>query len=664
MKNKIDKFLFTVLLLELGFLGNSNAFAAEIPSNVNLDYGGIINTHDMTMLKERERLSGEQKDFQNFQNRKNNEEESVINDNNEVYDGKVEKVYNAETSKKLKEKQQNTDKTKKTRKKKFFISGKNKIKQPEIIEEQTENTPSAVEETHSYDDRVFIKSVAVTYSSILTDYEIQSLTDTVTDKYVTFQDLEKLVENFNYLYASKGYVTAHAFLPPQTITDNKVRITLVEGVVGNVTINNNKYTSSNYIKKRINIKKGDIFQIINLEQNIVAFNNYNSGIRLKANLNKGAVEGTTDVNITAEEKFPFRVTALADNAGRKTIGEYRGGLMLQADSLFKQRDRLTIGSYVSRHSVTPFADYNIPVNKKDGRIGFMFSSSYAEIGEGPYKMFDISSRSYNYSLYYTHPLIRKPKFELTSYTAANYKEASTSFFDYRLNTDQITSFETALSARYDTERGIWYLNQGIYQAFPIFDDTSKYFKYTGSIIRLHDFGHGIIGQFKGVYQYSPKDIMPYIDQFQAGGIATVRGYSEGLLIGRSGYVLSAELMFPILPKEVTVKKNKEKIKIPFLGQFVKGLFFVDHAGVYPYKGEGFGARSYNKNDYVTSTGAGLRVTLPGDATARLYWGYPITTNSNETYVRRPRFSFEVSLTPDFDKLLKMKKQREENNIDL
>ena len=331
--------------------------------------------------------------------------------------------------------------------------------------------------------------------------------------------------------------------------------------------------------------------------------------------------------------------------------------MAYADSVFGYRDRLSFGSYVSRHSVTPFADYNIPVNKYDGRVGFTFSSSFAEIGEGPYEIFDIKSRSYTYSLYYTHPLIRKPNFELNSYTAVNYKQANTRFGDYSLYTDKITSFETSLNARYDSKRGIWYLNQGVYHAFPIFDDNSKYFKYTGSLIRLHDFGHGIVGQFRTSYQFSPTDVMPYIDQFQAGGLATIRGYSEGLLIGRSGYIISGELIFPLAPQSISIKnkQNGEKRQVPFVGKYVKGVLFVDHAGIYPFKGEGPGARSYNSDDYIVSCGFGLRIALPGDASARLYWGIPLMHNNHEVYRRNPRFSFELSLAPDFDRILELRR---------
>ena len=674
-----------LLLAAVILFAQSSCFADPIggfnPSDIptNMNYGGIINSHDMMMLKEKQRLQDEAKDFQNFQDRKQgkHKKDEVIKDET----GSGEKIYDAETSQKLKEQQELLKKEQQKKKKRFgFFKRKSKNNQEEQIQEQstgnaaedsatqddskkkiiektdtTTTIKAKTEKTNVQDGKVFIKAVGVTNSQILSDAEIQAITDSVIGQYVSFEDLEKLVQDFNYAYAEKGYVTARAFLPPQTIQDGVVRINLVEGLVGEVSVENAKWTSENYVKKRISAKKGDIFQIVELEQDILKFNKYNNGIKLKANLVKGEKIGTTDIKLQADEKFPFRVTALMDNAGRKTIGELRGGLMAQADSLFKQRDRLTIGSYASRHSVTPFADYNIPVNKYDGRVGFLFSSSYAQIGEGPYKIFDIESRSYNYSLYYTHPLIRKPNFELNGYVGANYKQAATSFGGYTLNTDKIASVEAALNARLDTKKGIWYLNQGVYQAFPLFDKDIKYFKYTGSLIRLHDFGHGIVGQLRGMYQFSPEDVMPYIDQFQAGGLATVRGYSEGLLIGRSGYIISSELLFPIAPQKITIKRKNEKRQIPFIGSYVKALAFVDHAGVYPFKGEGPGARSYTQADYMLSMGLGLRISLPGDATARLYWGCPLMHNPNEVYYRNPRFSFEISLSPDIDKILKYRK---------
>ena len=48
---------------------------------------------------------------------------------------------------------------------------------------------------------------------------------------------------------------------------------------------------------------------------------------------------------------------------------------------------------------------------------------------------------------------------------------------------------------------------------------------------------------------------------------------------------------------------------------------------------------------------GLRVQLPGELSARLYWGFPLINNRWETDRKYGRFHFELTLAPDFDALL-------------
>lgn len=265
----------------------------------------------------------------------------------------------------------------------------------------------------------------------------------------------------------------------------------------------------------------------------------------------------------------------------------------------------------------------------------------------------MGSNAYQYSLYYSQPIIRKPGMELKAYGGLNYKR-SRSFSsidildDWIGSTDQITSVEAALQLRKDTKYGIWYLNQNAYYAIPIFDSNrdNNYFKYSGSLVRLHDFSHGVIGQLRSNYQIVPGDKqIPYLDMMQTGGLATVRGYQEGLMIGKNGYFLSGELMFPLLPREITSPRSGEKI--PFIGRYVKGAIFADHAGIFPSAREDYYGGSY----FLASIGMGLRIQLPGDLSARLYWGYPLINNRWEQDRKYGRFHFELSLTPDIDALL-------------
>ena len=510
---------------------------------------------------------------------------------------------------------------------------------------------------------VFINSVDVAPSEILTKEEINSIVQPIVGRNVFISDIQKVIDQLNNLYAQKGFVTAKAFLPEQTVQNGNIHIELIESKVGNISVEQNKWTRTKYITDRIEQQPGQLFDIVELEQDILDFNRYNEGVNLTANLTAGTTPGTTDIAIKANENFPFHVVGIMDNAGRYQTGHLRGGAMIYADSLFHNRDRLSLGSYFSGGAISPFADYNFPVNKKDGRVGFMYASTFAKIKWGPLTDLDLKSKSYIYSLYYSQPLVRKPGFELKSYLAGNYKRARTSIFDdlIDLGVDEITSVDLALNLRKDTKYGIWYANQGVSMAFPIFDSQSSYVKINGSAVRLHDFSHGVIGQLRGNYQVIPNDKhIPYLDQFQVGGLATVRGYSEGILMGKNGYYLSGELMFPLLAREITSPRSGEYV--PFIGKYVKGAVFADHAGVFPTHREDY----YDGSYFLASVGMGLRVQLPGDLSARLYWGYPLINNAYETDRKYGRFHFELTLEPNLDALLRSRStapQRVEKHVE-
>jgi len=598
MKKKLLLILILCSVLQIPTFAAPDVLPNIIPE------AGAINTHDLDTLKMQQIEQQVQEDFQNYEKRK-----------------KEEKI-----------------KTKKQKKIKA------KVEKANVEEYATKG--------------VYIENIQVSPSQILTEEEIKEILDDYTKTNIAIEQLKEIVDRINKLYLEKGFVTARAYLPEQTIENETIKIELIEGKVGDVSIEGNKWTRSSYISKRLNLKKGELFNISDLEQSLVLFNRYNDGVQLNGTLLPGQSQlGTTDINVKVKERIPFRVTALMDNAGRTTIGKIRGGLMLQDESLFGFRDKLTIGAYASRYSVTPFADYSIPVNKKDGRVGFSFSSSNSKIGYGPYRDFNIRSRSQNYSLYYLQPLYRRPWTELSSYTSISYKKAVTNFDGTDINKDEVTSAQTGLNFRYDTKRGIWYLNQNVYYAFPIFDNRSNYLKLDGGILRVHDFGRGFVGTLRGNYQVIPnQEQVPYIDQIIAGGIATVRGYSEGLLIGRNGYIVSAELMFPLGPRAIKSRKDKEKY-IPFIGNYLKGFVFADHAGIFPYKGSGVGAQGYDSNDFLVSIGLGLKISLPGSLTAKLAWGFPLMRNNHESDYRQGRFHFELSMQPDFDALVKLRKPK-------
>ena len=502
---------------------------------------------------------------------------------------------------------------------------------------------------------VYVTSIEVAASEILSREEISNVISKYVNRNLYITDIQEMINELNALYDNRGFVTARAYLPEQQVSDGSIYVGLMESRIGQINVENNKWTKTNYVLNRLPEKEGELFDIVQLEKDVLDFNRYNEGVNLTANLKAGQKEGTTDIDLIANENFPFHIIGVMDNAGRKSTGSLRGGPMLVADSLFKMRDKMGTGVYFSKGAISPFFDYNIPVNKYDGRVGFSYSSTFAKVKSGPYKFLGLRSRSYIYSLYYSQPIVRRSDFELKGYGSLNYKRAwaasdllkDLGWNNGVLTKDQVTSVDLGLNLRKDTRRGIWYANQDASMAVPIFDSASSYFKYSGGLLRLHDFSHGIIGQLRGNYQIIPNSKrIPYLDQFQTGGLVTVRGYSEGILMGKNGYFTSADLMFPLLPRQITSPRTGEKI--PFIGNYVKGVLFADHAGVFPYVKQDV----YDGSYFLASIGMGLRVQLPGDLSARLYWGYPLINNRYETDRKMGRFHFELTLEPNIDKLLK------------
>ncbi len=499
---------------------------------------------------------------------------------------------------------------------------------------------------------VTIKEIVFPKSSVFSDEELQNFAAPLMNKTVTIEEINKVIENISKAYVLADYFTSRAYLPEQNINEGTLHIALYEGRVGKITVSNNKWTRSSYVQNRIETKEGDLFKLRALEKQVIGFNN-ESDVKLNVQIKPGEEQGTTDVEIKTDDKFPFHITGVFDNQGRDNIGVLRGGAILQADSLFGIRDKFATGAYFGSNSQVLFADYNAPVNKKGTRVGGTFSFNHVNFRNG---IFDFMGKTFGYTAYVTHPLIKKDKFTLNSYTAANAKLTNTDVEGITLFKTSTFSGTQGVNARWDTKKGIWLT--GHYATVGYFDEEfakNAFFKYEGNAVRLHDFGHGIIGEFRVAGQFSPTKELPWIEQYQTGGLASIRGYSEGVLIGRSGYNATAEIItpIPILPKKIGGKKIgyiNPRDMIKFAAFLDQGAIFSDMSGGLP------------SNQFLISTGAGLRINVTNELMARMYWGFPFVNTIYEADRRMGRFHFELSTRPDLTRIVRMRNKKEVKEV--
>ncbi len=140
---------------------------------------------------------------------------------------------------------------------------------------------------------------------------------------------------------------------------------------------------------------------------------------------------------------------------------------------------------------------------------------------------------------------------------------------------------------------------------------------------------------KGSGQLSTVSLLPSPEQFQIGGMSTVRGYPEGMLIGDHGDLVSAELNFPLpLPEPEVLGFSPRKA--------LQGFVFADHGGAFPYKGNN---ESINKNDFLTgvNVGVGLNLNFTKYLSGKVSMGVPLQTYRTACGGARFYFYFQSAL---------------------
>ena len=485
-------------------------------------------------------------------------------------------------------------------------------------------------------------------SEILSEKELQKIIRPLEENEVTIKDLYGAVGAINALYKKKGAIAAQAVLPPQKVEDGIVQIQLVEARVGRVAIENNQSTRENYIKDGVDISVGDLVQLSDLEENIFFFNSVND-IELRATLKPGSKFGTTDYILKVKEPPKYQFAIFTDNAGRKDVGRERVGFSFTNKSLFGFRDSLTLGGFVGignseAHSNAfddvfgtraAFASYNFPINSHGTRLHASYDLSNIVIIAGQAEALNVEGKSENMGLQVRHPFVVQPNIQLNGFFGGNVKNSETDFDKITLLRQEVKT----LSFGFDMQ--ITFSHSSIYTRHVYTDSLDERFgdtnfiKYNGEVGLTSVYSNNIVTIMRVKGQWTDNTILPSAEQFQIGGMSTVRGYREGFLIGDRGYFTSMEASFPVLLSDWTSRGN------PF-EQKVRGMIFVDHGAAFPFTPPG---QHINKDDFLTSAGGGLIVNFSRILTAKVLVGFPLSKRIGETSLRDPKIHFIAQFFP-------------------
>ncbi|MDA8090027.1 MAG: hypothetical protein M0Z61_07380 [Nitrospiraceae bacterium] len=388
-----------------------------------------------------------------------------------------------------------------------------------------------------------LKAVTFNHSDFLKKGQIEKIIKPFVGKEVCFADLQKIVNGINRLYRGKGVFTAVAIIPPQKIKNGTVRIELVEGKLGALTIKNSKYTRPGFIENRIPVKRGEVVDLGKLNREIV-FLNRTTNLNVRADLEPGSSFGQTNLALSVKGPERVNIQFFADNYGSQSTGRDELGAYLGLNGLLGDDD--TLSGYViygQDDNVYGSAAYSLILNRYDGRLNLSYSRNKINIIRGPYEQLGISGNSDSAALSFDQPLLATSSWKLDVVPSLSYTGSSTSSESFELS--HVTDYAYSLGADL-----YWYFKRGMFLLNPApqfinsheeFGRNRGIFVFGNYLSGYYVFNRNWHATLNSAVQYAATEELAPSGLFQLGGISSLRAYEPGILSGDSGYYVQLEL---------------------------------------------------------------------------------------------------------------------------
>lgn len=447
--------------------------------------------------------------------------------------------------------------------------------------------------------RFRLNAVRFPDSAYLSAGELAAIAQPFVGREVGFEELRQIVAAVNQRYEARGIVTARATLPPQTIENGVVDVTLVEGRIGATRIEGGSPEGQAVVQRRVQFPDGMLADIGAIETALVRFNRTGDA-QLRAAVVPGAALGQTDLVLSLFEPKRTMVDLFVDSNGFETTGRWQGGGVVRVHRLFTGDDRLTASAILSDGVKTGAIAYSAGLGNSGARLGLSYAHGETRVTDGELARFGIRGLSDSLSANVTTLLWADSRTSITGTGGAGYTRSRTRVDGLEVSDTELVSGDLSLSLLHAAP-GVQVVAT---QAFSLVraDEAVLGLARTLALFRFGLSAEVLAGPLllraRGDAQLTPDSDLPGLLQYQVGGTASARGYAPGLAGGDNGYSIGVEAGLPLGSGAVRTR--------PYL--------FADQAGAFSRGGD----------VVLRSAGAGLELALNQRLTFDAYAAQALT----------------------------------------
>lgn len=497
-----------------------------------------------------------------------------------------------------------------------------------VTDEPTAPMPAADAGQMVRIDRIIVQDTTLVDQKI-----IREIVAPFEGKELSLDDFREVADLVTDAYRSRGYATSIAYILPQRVEANTLVLAVAEGLVGNVTITGNKHFSSKLLQRYLDVRKGEFFNYDALRSNIDYINQHQDR-NASVVLARGEGRGETDVEVQVKDRIPLHATVGYNNYNSRYLHRHKAFVELKSTN-FLWLDHLA-SVELQRGEGENFQMYSTrylaPITPKS-KLGFSYMYVDQELWRGDIvKDLEIKGTGNVASVYYTYKLYSSDNFSLSVSPGFDYKnmrnktlgdvtsEDYTRVAKLGFDMDYVDFLGGRTILTHEFDMGIKDILGGLGGSS---DKCSRagsgaagdFFRTITHAAHIQPLPASLALMLRGSFQFSA-DPLVSSEQFNIGGVSTVRGYPVAEKSGDRGGTASIELYVPpyFLPKdkEIPFTNTTYFDSLRFVG-------FIDYGRVMnknPLDGEYY-------TDSLRSTGAAIRFDIPGRMTVSFDYGFVI-----------------------------------------
>ncbi len=229
--------------------------------------------------------------------------------------------------------------------------------------------------------RVRVSRFQISRASLFGAATLDALVADLVGRELSLAELDGAAGRITDFYRQRGYFIARAYLPVQDITDGVVEITLLEGILGTLHLNNRSGLGSGLLRAYFDdVPQGRPLSGNALERDLMLVGGL-AGVDVQSTLRPGASVGSTDLDVRVASLGAVSGNASLDNYGNRFTGSWRAGAQVNLNSPLGRGDVLSARGYASE-GIYRYARlaYQTPLGSRGLQLGGAWSFMTYRLG--------------------------------------------------------------------------------------------------------------------------------------------------------------------------------------------------------------------------------------------------------------------------------------------